>query len=155
MYQLNKMVSEKLGVFKKAIIDGNPDVAPIINRAWFSNVYNSTLSAFATPIKALQGNLGGLTARPMATLIGAGLSGDWSEIRKAHYTYFSMDDTLINATKHMSKVYRKVATDPSKVSYVMREDIANKVADELEVLQQYAKAAEANGEYGPQALVTL
>ena len=155
MYQLNKMVSEKLGVFKKAIIDGNPDVAPIINRAWFSNVYNSTLSAFATPIKALQGNLGGLTARPMATLIGAGLSGDWSEIRKAHYTYFSMDDTLINATKHMSKVYRKVATDPSKVSYVMREDIANKVADELEVLQSYAKAAEANGEYGPQALVTL
>ena len=155
MYQLNKMVSEKLGVFKKAIIDGNPDVAPIINRAWFSNVYNSTLSAFATPIKALQGNLGGLTARPMATLIGAGLSGDWSEIRKAHYTYFSMDDTLINATKHMSKVYRKVATDPSKVSYVMREDIANKVAEELEVLQKYAKAAEANGEYGPQALVTL
>ena len=66
-----------------------------------------------------------------------------------------MDDTLVNATKHMSKVYRKVATDPSKVSYVMREDIANKVADELEVLQQYAKAAEANGEYGPQALVTL
>lgn len=155
MYQLNKMVSEKLSVFKKAIVDGNPDVAPIINRAWWSNVYNSTLSSFATPIKALQGNLGGLTARPMATLIGAGLSGDWSEIRKAHYTYFSLDDTLINATKHMGKVYKKVATDPSQVSYVMREDIANKVADELEVLQKYAQAAEKNGEYGPQALVTL
>ena len=28
----------------------------------------------------------------MATLIGAGLSGDWSEIRKAHYTYFSMGE---------------------------------------------------------------
>ena len=155
MYQLNKMVSEKLGVFKKAIIDGNPDVSPIINRAWFSNVYNSTLSAFATPLKALQGNLGGLTARPMATLLGAGLSGDWSEIRKAHYTYFSLDDTLVNATKHMGKVFKKVSTDPSKVSYVMREDIANKIADELDLLQKYAKAAEAKGEYGPQALVTL
>ena len=155
MYQLNKMISEDLGVFKKAIIDGNPDTPSLINRAWFSNLYNSTLSAFSTPIKAAVGNVGGLTARPMATMLSAGLSGDLKEMQKAYYTYFMMDDTLLNASKHLGQVFKKVSNNPQKVSYVVREDIANKMSDKIDYLRSYADAAEKNGEPGAKMLVEL
>ena len=60
MYHLNKFVSNSLGVYSKAFIDMHPEIPSIVNRAQWATIFNSVLSAIATPLKALAGNVGGL-----------------------------------------------------------------------------------------------
>ena len=61
-------------------------------------------------MKAAVGNLGGLTARPIATMLSAGMAGDLTEMKKAWMTYFMVDDTLVNASKHLGKGLAKYLT---------------------------------------------
>ena len=155
MYKLNTYISNKLGTLNKAIVDLNPEVPSIINRAWWSNVYNSVLSAFATPAKALAGNVGGLIARPTATIAGAALDGDWHIVKRALTSNFALDDTLTKSLQHMSLVFKKASLDPTSVSYIMREDIALKNEQSLDLLHEYASAASKEGEDGPLALLNI
>ena len=153
LYKLNTFVKNKLGIFKKAIIDTNPETPSIINRAFLSNIYNSVLSSVATPLKAAVGNFGGLTARPIAQLIGATINGDWHTLNKARWSHFSLDDTLQKSLNHMTLVFKKASTDPYKVSYVMRDDIAVMNEESLAVLKEYGRAAAEKGEDGVNALL--
>jgi hypothetical protein len=153
LYKLNHYVSNSLGVFKKALYDGNPDIPPMINKAFLGNIFNSVLSAFSTPIKALVGNLGGLSARPIATMAGAALEGDWHIMHRAMWSHFSLDDTLTKSLSHAGLVFKKASLEPRAISYAMREDIALKKANNLDMLWSYAKAAEEQDEFGASALL--
>ena len=57
----------------------------------WANIYNSVLSSTVTPIKAAQGNVGGLIAKPMATMVGAAIGGDYKTLKRGWYQY-SCDD---------------------------------------------------------------
>ena len=153
LYKLNNYVSNSLGIFKKAIYDGNPDITPMINKAFLGNVFNSVLSAFSTPIKALVGNVGGISARPVATMAGAALEGDWHIMNRAMWSHFSLDDTLTKSLSHAGLVFKKASLEPRAISYTMREDIALKKANNLEMLWSYAKAAENQDEFGASSLL--
>ena len=50
---LNNYFRQSTGVIKKALVDGQPDIPSVIMQGFWSNLYNATLSAFATPIKAV------------------------------------------------------------------------------------------------------
>ena len=153
LYKLNTFVKNKLHIFKKAIIDTNPETPSIINRAFLSNIYNSVLSSVATPLKAAVGNFGGLTARPIAQIVGATINRDWHTLNKARWSHFSLDDTLQRSLNHMTLVFKKASTDPYKVSYVMRDDIAVMNEESLAVLKEYGRAAAEKGEDGVNALL--
>ncbi len=155
MYKLHKDASNRLGVFKKAIYDGNPEVPSIINKVWWSNLFNSNLSAAATPMKAAVGNLTGLLGRGMATVAGAVAQGDLANAKKAMVAHFALDDTLQKATDHMRLVFRKASTNPKDVSYVMRNDIAIQEEKSLDMLRAYADAASENGEDGAAMLLRI
>ena len=57
------------------MIDNAPDVPSVIVNGFYSNLYNSTLSA-AAPIRAAIGNLGGLVEKPIGNFVGALVTGD-------------------------------------------------------------------------------
>ena len=155
MYHLNKFVSNSLGVYSKAFIDMHPEIPSIVNRAQWATIFNSVLSAIATPLKALAGNVGGLIGEPASVFYGALQAGDKEILDRAFHQYGAVWDTTQKALEHLSIVYRKASTDPTSISYVVREDIALKEADKIEVLREYAKAAEANGEFGATALLNI
>jgi len=155
MYKLHQWAGNNLGVFKKSIYDANPSVPSIINKTWFSNIFNSMLSAFSTPTKAMAGNLTGLLGRGSATVFGAVLNGDLVRANKAMVAHFALDDTLMKAFDHMKLVFRKASTNPKEVSYVMREDIAVKTERSLNALRAYADAAEQEGELGAKMLLSV
>ena len=48
----------------------------MLNRALMANVFNSMLSAFATPIRALTGNFGGFISEPVSVFYVALREGD-------------------------------------------------------------------------------
>ena len=148
MFKLHQWAGDNLATFKKAIYDGNPNVPSIVNKAMWSNLFNSALSAIATPINAGVGNLTGLLGKGMATVTGAVLHGDVAKAKKAMVAHFSLDDTLQKATDHLRLVFRKASTNPKEVNYIMRDDIAIQEAKGLEGLRAWAHAASENGEDG-------
>ena len=155
LYKLHDWAQNNLGVFKKAIYDRNPDVPSIINKAWWSNLFNSALSAVGTPFRAGAGNLTGLLGRGAATTFGAVAQGDLANAKKAMVAHFALDDTLQKAFDHMRLVFRKASTNPKEVSYVMRSDIAIKTEKGLDSLRAYADAASENGEDGARMLLSV
>ena len=155
MFKLHQWAQNNLGVFKKAIYDGNPDVPSIINKAWWSNIFNSALSAMGTPMRAGAGNLTGLLGRGTATVFGAVAEGDYIAAQKAMTAHFALDDTLQKAMDHMRLVFRKASNNPKEVSYVMRGDIAIKEEKGLTALRAFADAASAEGEDGAAMLLKV
>ena len=155
IHKLNKYVENSLGTFSKAFVDFNPEIPSIINRAYWSTIYNSILSAFSTPQKALLGNFGGMVSQMTGNFYGALREGDAEMLRRASHQYLGLVDTLQVGWKHMSEVFSKASKDPNSISYVIREDLILKEAEGLDVLKATAKAHEENGEYGASAMITL
>ncbi len=148
MFKLHQWAGDNLATFRKALYDGNPNVPSIINKAMWSNLFNSALSAISTPLNAGVGNLTGLLGKGSATIVGAVAHGDLAKAKKAMVAHFAVDDTLQKATDHLRLVFRKAANNPKEVSYVMRDDIAIQEAKGLDALRSWAFAASENGEDG-------
>ena len=155
MFKLHKYMQNKLGTWQKAVLDLEPEVPSMLNKAMWSNIYNSALSAFATTGKALVGNVGGLVSRTVSPILGSALSGDWATMRRVAIANFVIDDTLKNSLDHMKLVWKKTSTNPQDISYVVREDIALKNEQALDLVREYAKAAEESGEPGASVLLQI
>ena len=150
LYKLHKFAgSDSFGVFNKAFVDFNPKVPSIVNQAWWGNTFNSWLSSVGTPAKAAVGNLTGLIGKGTATLAGHAVQGDLPRMKQAMTAFFALDDTLEKAFGYMRLVFRKVSSNPHEFKYLSRKDIALKEVKGMEVLESYAKASEAKGEFGP------
>ena len=155
LFKLHEWAADNLATFKKAIYDGNPNVPSIVNKAMWSNIFNSALSAIGTPLAAGAGNLTGLLGKGMATVTGAVLQGDVARAKRAMVAHFALDDTLQKAMSHMQLVFRKASTNPKKVSYVMRGDIALQEEKGLNALRAWADAAEEKGELGGKMMLSI
>ena len=151
---LNEYVKNSTGVFKKAFFDGKVDMPSAWTQGMWANIYNSVLSSVGTPLKAGLSNLALMIERPIATSAGALVHGDFDTLRRAQYMYtIGMGDTLQKAYSHMNQVFRRASSDPSSVGYIMRDDIARKNSDQMTLLRSFADAKEAEGLYGPSAIV--
>ena len=155
LWKMHKYVQDKLGTFNKSFYDTNPEVPSIINKAFQGNLFNSILSAFATPINALVGNLTGLLGRGAATVVGSVVEGDLLRAKKAMVAHFALDDTLQLATDHMRVVFRKAATNPKEVSFMTRGDLLVQEEKSLAFLREFANTASEEGEHGAQALLRI
>ena len=150
---LNNYVRQSTGVLRKAFIDGQPEIPSVVMRGFWSNVYNSTLSAFATPIKAAAANAALLVQRPVATLAGAMMTGDGYTLRRGFYQYQAALDTLQKGMKYMGETFRRSGIDPNYVGVAGRENQVLQNEKQLEVLNAFADAKAAEGEYGPKAMM--
>jgi hypothetical protein len=151
--KLNNYVRNSLGVMSKAFFDGEPEIPSAVMRGFWSNVYNSTLSAIGTPIKAGVSNIALLAERPIAQAAGAIINGDGAIVRKGWYQYSAAWDTLTNSLGYMNQVFRRSASEP----YVMalREDMGVADRQQIELLKQFADAKAESGEYGPQIMMSI
>ena len=155
MHKLHKFMQNKLGVFKKLVNNGTPAEDSILIKSKMAVLFNSVLSSIGTPIRALIGNAGGLIGRPISVFSGALLRGDVKTMRRAWHQYTGLMDSMMKASDHMKIIYRKAASDPTSVSYMVREDIVIKEASELAVLEATAAAYAKNGEHGAEALISI
>lgn len=151
---LNEYIKNTTGVFRKAIVDGNPDMPSAWTAGLWANIYNSALSAIGTPLRAGFANMSAMVEKPIAISFGALRYGDKATLERASWMYqVGIVDTLQKSFGHMKQVFKKAANDPSSVTYIMRDDIARKNEDTIEVLREFANAKELEGEFGPTAIV--
>ena len=151
--RLNNYVKNSTGLFKKLIYDQQPEIPSLVVRGMFSNLYNSTLSAFATPIKAGLSNAYLLMEKPIRSFAGAAMSGDMKAIRRGWYQYNSTIETLQDSFKYMSTIFKKTGTDPFVVA--SRDDIAIKNENQLAAIKKFAEVKSEAGDDGPMFMVNV
>jgi hypothetical protein len=150
--KLNKFVENSLADIHKGFMDGTPEIPNVLVQGMWSNIYNSVLTSISTPLKAGFANTALLLEKPITVLGGAMLGGDLKTLKRGWYQYSAFIDTMNKGLRHMSDVYRKAASDPTSVGYIMRDDIVQKNEGTMDVLHSFARAAEQRGEMGPLAL---
>ena len=147
MASLNKFLKNSTATLSKSFIDRDPGTQSVILNAFWSNVYNSTLSAFATPIKAGFSNIAGLVEKPIGAMIGGIALGDMQQVRRAQYQFAMNFEVLQDSLSYMSQVFKRSATEVN-VADLQRENLIQKSERQIEILDAIAKAKSANGEEG-------
>ena len=150
--KMNRYLKESTGILRKAFIDLNPEIPSVVLKGFFSNLYNGTLSAFGTPIKAGLAAGAQLIEKPLRGMVGGMLNGDMSTVRRAWYQYSAFGDALQGSFAYMKEVFKRSGMDPSVVA--LREDygMPNR---QLELINSFADAKAAQGDYGPQVFAEI
>ena len=147
MASLNKFLKNSTATLSKSFIDRDPGTQSVILNAFWSNVYNSTLSAFGTPIKAGLSNIAGLIEKPIGAMIGGIALGDMQQVRRAQYQFAMNAEVLQDSLSYMSQVFKRSATEVN-VADLQRENLIQKSERQIEILDAIAQAKSANGEEG-------
>ncbi|AGG91307.1 internal virion protein [Synechococcus phage S-RIP2] len=155
MGKLNEYIKESLPAIQKAVYDRRPDIPNAIVQGLYSNYYNSILTSASTPMKALVGNVGGMIAKPIAHIGGAAIGLDARQMQRGFVAYGSVLDSFLKGTKHMGKVFTMASKDPNSVSYMVRDDLAVRNQESMDLLKSFAEAASERGEDGPMALYQI
>ena len=154
MYDLNRYVYENLAAVQQAFVRGEDTMPNLIVSGMYSNYYNSILSATATPVRALVGNLGGIIARPITTMAGALMEGDLQAISRAAYQYAGVKDAIVNATKHMAFTWKKTMENPlSTMTYGKGDLVVQNNEKAVGLLRTAADAMAEDGHLGPRYLL--
>jgi hypothetical protein len=151
--KLNNYVKQSTGVLSKALIDNQPEIPSVVMKGFYSNVYNSALSAFATPIKAGIANSALLIEKPFRASVGALMNGDLQTLRRGWYQFNSVIETLQDSFEYMNQVFKRSGADPDVIE--LRDDMGLKNERQLEILNAFANAKAEQGEYGPQAMMEI
>ena len=150
---LNNYFRQSTGVIKKAFVDFQPDIPSVTMAGFWSNVYNSTLSAFATPVKAVVSAGALLIERPVATFAGALAHGDGYTLRRGLYQYGAFTEAMQKGMKYFGETMSRSAKDPTYAGVAGRDMLIRKNEKQIEILNSYADAKAKKGEFGPQALM--
>ena len=152
--KMNNYIAGMTTDLGKAIINFNPEVENKLIAGVWSNVYNSILSAFKTPIQALTGNFGGIVSQPISYFAGAALSGKGLKaMQRGWIAYSSVGETMKKALPYAGDVFLKASREPDSIRSVTRTDLLLQSERELDFLKQAARAQAADGDEGLQYIV--
>ena len=153
IYKMNQYIHGMTADLGKGIINLDPQVQNKLVAGTWSNIYNSILSAFVTPIQALVGNFGGIISEPVAHFGGAIMTQDWKAIQRGWVAYSSVAETLQRALPYAGDVFMKASKNPESVSRGTRLDLLLQSEKEVGFLREAARVQKEQGNPGLDYLV--
>ena len=150
--KLNNYLKQSTGILSKAFIDLQPEIPSVVLKGFYSNLYNSTLSAFGTPIKAGLSAAAQLIEKPLRTMAGGMLNKDMRTVRRGWYQYSAFGEALQDSFGYLKQVFKRSGMDPEVVA--AREDYGMP-SRQLELINSFADAKAAQGDYGPQVFAEM
>ena len=151
--KMNQYIFGMTADLGKGIINLNPEVENKLLSGVWSNIYNSILSAFVTPIQALVGNFGGIVSQPIAHFAGAVRHGDLKAIQRGWMAYSSIGETMQRAIPYAGDVFMKASREPEAVRAGTRLDLVLQSEREMEFLKEAARTQKEAGNDGLEYLV--
>lgn len=151
--KMNQYIAGMTTDLGKGLINLNPEVQNKLVAGVWSNIYNSVLSAFKTPIAALAGNFGGIISQPVSHFAGALMSGDLKSIQRGWVAYSSMGETLQRALPYAGDIFMRASREPDSVRSATRIDLLMQSERELDFLKKAARTQAAEGNDGLQYIV--
>ena len=141
---------ENLGGFtNKAFVNTN-GIESLTKQAIDGIVYNNMLSAFATPLRAVESTLNAATV-PLNVGIGGLARGDLGPMRKMGFMYSRWFDILKNSAQYSKQIFRRSGLSADELPLF---DSSVKLANQkqMQFMQETAEAYAKRGEYGPMAV---
>jgi len=153
--KMNKYIAGMTTDIGKGLVNLDPEVQNKLVQGVWSNVYNSMLSAFGTPIQALVGNFGGIVSQPISYLAGGAISGKpLKALQRGWVAYSSVGETMQRALPYAGDLFMRASKEPEAVRGATRLDLVLQSEREMEFLKQAARTQAAEGNEGLQYLVS-
>jgi len=150
LYTMNRWLQNKLGVMKKAIIDGNPEVPSLIIQGMRAAMYNSVLLGTSLP-KSVAGNAILTAAKPISAVLGAGrgallLNGaDAADFRRSIAVYSGVKENFYRGLDLMRKRWKHINENPLLAQKGGRADLRTARSEELDKIESFKEAWLAEG----------
>ena len=154
IHKLAKLAENKISFWKKAFLDGEPEVPSLFVKQLQSARYNHVLLGLA-PIRAAAGAFTGLIGKPVTTFAGSSLqalSGDTSSFKRAMFIFGGINENIGRAFTNLADEW-KYATETTALSESrVRKDYIDQTAQDIETMDEMAEVWRANGERGKVAM---
>ena len=151
IHKLKKYAESKLGIIKKGIIDGEPEVSSVIVKGLHAARIHSLLSGFSAGRAALGNSI--LTAlKPVSTFAGAAATGNIPALKRAYYTYGGLMENFRRGFKVMQSEWNFAKNFPEEAMMRGRVDLQKAKMDTLEELEGLAEIWRRDGEKGKLAI---
>ena len=150
LYTMNRWLQNKLGVMKKAIIDGNPEVPSLIIQGMRSAMYNSVLLGASLP-KSVMGNAILTAAKPISAVLGAGrgallMNGaDAADFRRSIAVYSGVKENFYRGLDLMRRRWKHINENPLLAQKGGRADLRTARSEELDKINDFKEAWLAEG----------
>ena len=151
--KMNQYIFGMTADLGKGIINLNPEVENKVIAGVWSNIYNSILSAFVTPIQAMVGNFGGIISQPIAHFAGAVMAGDLKAVQRGWMAYSSIGETMKRALPYAGDVFMKASREPDAVRAGTRLDLVLQSEREMDFLKEAARTQKEQGNDGLEYIV--
>ena len=150
--KMHKYVEKHIGILKKGIIDGEPQVPSMFIRALHAARINGVLGGLA-PVRAALANTTLTALKPISAFAGASVSNNRRGLfKRAWYTYQGLNENFQRAYKHMANEWRLANRFPEEAMMRGRHDLQLAQLDKLEYMESMANAWREQGEFGKLAV---
>ena len=147
LYKLGKLIDNRMGFWKKAFIDGDPEVPSLLVKELDGVRYNNVLNAKA-PLSASVGAIMGLTGKPITILTGYLSQGKFKEAGMALKTFGNIGETFNRALKYAGQEWKYAVENPDMAAARGRKDFKTSNLEDFEMLEELSETWYKNGDIG-------
>ena len=157
IHALNKLVENRLGFWKKAFRDGNPEIPSNLVREIQTARYNSVLTGLA-PLRAATGAFTALVGKPMTVFAGSaggrifGGKEGADAWKRAMYTYGGVFENLQRGFKNLHTEWKYALDNPRAAANHARKDLQVNALDDYETLEEMSSQWYHDGHFGKVAV---
>jgi hypothetical protein len=154
LFKLQRYAEENIGLIKKGLFDGNPEVPSQVIQGLQAVRYNNVLSGLSA-VRAGVGNAVTTLAKPISVFAGALVtdpSGKKGVLKRALYTFGGVSENLKRSLKVMGDEWRFAVSNPEEAMTRGRGDLMQSKLDNYEVMEGMSEAWLQNGQYGKVAM---
>jgi hypothetical protein len=149
--KLARLAEKKISFWKKAFIDGEPEIPSLLVRQLQSVRYNNILTGLA-PVRAAAGAFTGLIGKPMTTFVGSALTGDADTLKRSMFVYGGIRENIGRGFTNLANEWRHTVEAPQLAAERTRKDFQDVILNDIETMDEMAENWYANGDYGKFAL---
>ena len=151
LHKLHTWAEKNIGLIKKGIIDGDPEIPSLVVKGLHGVRINSVLSGLAAP-RAMIGNSMMTAIKPISVFTGALAQGDMAVLKRASYTFGGITENLKRGFKVMAREWKLAAGYPEAAMMRGRADLQLAKLDNFYALEDMAEGWRADGEIGKLAM---
>ena len=151
LYKLSRLAEKKISFWKKAFIDGEPEVPSLFVRQLQSARYNNILTGLA-PVRAAAGAFTGLIGKPVTTFAGAALTGDAATFKRSMFVYGGIRENIQRGFTNLADEWRHAVNSPELSAARQRKDFQDVILQDIETMDEMAEGWRAKGEFGKVAM---
>ncbi len=138
LYKLGKLIDNRMGFWKKAFFDGNPEVPSLLVKEMDSVRYNNLLNAKA-PLSAGLGATMGVTGKPLTILSGYLSQGKFKEFGQSLKTFGNINETFSRALKYASSEWKYAVENPDFSAARGRKDFQLSNMEDFDMLEELSE----------------